>query len=262
MQAEDAHFKHGILACGLDLLIDLLRDLFHRLLDAGGMDAAVRNEALEREPRDLAPDGIEAREDDDFGRIVDDEFDAGRIFDGADVAPLAADDARLHVVVGQRHDGDRRFRSVVGRTALDGERDDVLGVEIRLVLGLLFEVPHLHRTVAAGLVEDLVGELGLGLLLGELGHALELLHHELMLMGELFARLFHLFEAAGEIVLLLFEIVELLGELGILSLERIFLFVEARFDALLLGALLLHFLFKLVSSFEFLLLGLEDRFFF
>ena len=83
-----------------------------------------------------------------------------------------------------------------------------------------------------------------------------------MLMGELFARLFHLFEAAGEIVLLLFEIVELLGELGILSLERIFLFVEARFDALLLGALLLHFLFKLVSSFEFLLLGLEDRFFF
>ena len=262
MQPEDAHFEHGVLARGFDLLIDLFGDLFHRLLDAGGVDAAVRNEALEREAGDLPSDGIEARKDDDFGRIVDDEFDAGRVLDGADVAPLAADDARLHVVVGQRHDGDRRLRSVIGCAALDGERDDVLGVEVRLVLCLLFEVPHLHRAVAAGLVQNFVGELRLRFLFGELGDALELLHHEFMLMRELFPRLFHLFEAVIQIVLLLFDAVELLGKFLIFPLERVFLLVEARFDALLLGALLLHFLLKLVSSFEFLLLGLEDRFFF
>ena len=111
MQPEDAHFEHGVLARSFDLLIDLFGDLFHRLLNAGGVDAAVRDEALEREAGDLPSDGVEARKDDDFGRIVDDEFDAGRVLDGADVAPLAADDARLHVVVGQRHDGDRRLRS-------------------------------------------------------------------------------------------------------------------------------------------------------
>ena len=151
---------------------------------------------------------------------------------------------------------------MVGCAALDGERDDVLGVEVRLVLCLLFEVPHLHRTVAASLVQNFIGELRFCFLFGELGDALELLHHEFMLMRELLPRLFRLFKAAIQVVFLLFDAFELLGKFLIFPLEGVLLLVEARFDTLLLGALLFHFLLKLVSSLEFLLLGLEDRFFF
>ena len=54
--------------------------------------------------------GIEAREDDCAGRVVDDEIDAGRLFERADVAPLAADDAPLQIVARQVDDRDGGLR--------------------------------------------------------------------------------------------------------------------------------------------------------
>ena len=152
MQPEDPHFEHGVLARRLNLLIEFLGDLFHRLLDAGGMDSAVLNQPFEGETGDFPSHGIEARKNDDFGRIVDDEFDSRCVFDGADVAPFPTDDARLHVVAGKRDDGNGRFRSVIGRAALDRKRNNVFRVEIRLVLRLLFDIAHLHRAIAAGFV--------------------------------------------------------------------------------------------------------------
>ena len=47
------------------------------------------------EARDLAADGIEARQDHGLRGVVDDEVDARRCFDGANVPALAADDADL-----------------------------------------------------------------------------------------------------------------------------------------------------------------------
>ena len=64
------------------------------------MDAAVLHQALEGDAGDLAADGIESREDDGLGGVVDDEVDAGRELEGADIAPFAADDAPLHVFTG------------------------------------------------------------------------------------------------------------------------------------------------------------------
>ena len=61
------------------------------------MDAPVLHEALERNARDLAPDGIEAGEDHCLRRIVDDEIDAGGQLQRADVATFAADDPAFHV---------------------------------------------------------------------------------------------------------------------------------------------------------------------
>ena len=60
------------------------------------------------------------------GRVVDDQVDAGGGLEGADVAALAADDAPLHVVVGEVHDRHRALDDVVGGDPLDGQRDDPL----------------------------------------------------------------------------------------------------------------------------------------
>ena len=109
--------------------------LLEHLLDAGRVDAAVRDEALERDAADLAADRVEAREDDGLGRVVDDQVDAGQLLEGADVAALAADDAALHVVARDVDDRDGRLGGVVGGDALDGDADDVAGLLVGLLAG-------------------------------------------------------------------------------------------------------------------------------
>ena len=77
--------------------------------------------------------GSKPGEDDRLGRVVDDQVDAGRLLEGADVAALAADDPALHLVGRQVHDRDRVLGGVVRGHALHRGDDDVAG----LVLGLL-----------------------------------------------------------------------------------------------------------------------------
>ena len=70
----------------------------------------------------------------------------------ADVAALAADDAALHLVVRQRHDGDGRLRGMIGRAALDGGGDDLAGERVGLVLVLLLDLLDLHGALVADVV--------------------------------------------------------------------------------------------------------------
>ena len=53
------------------------------------------------------------------GRVVDDQVDAGGLFEGADVAALAADDPPLHFVVGNAHRAGRRLGGMRGRVTLE-----------------------------------------------------------------------------------------------------------------------------------------------
>ena len=103
VQPRQAQIEGRLLARLLALLLDLRGGLLDHLLDARRVDAPVGDEAGERQPRDLAPHRVEAGDDHRLGRVVDDEVDAGGRLERADVAPLAADDAALHVVGGQRH---------------------------------------------------------------------------------------------------------------------------------------------------------------
>ena len=74
---------------------------------------------LSEMPGDLAADRIEAADDHHAGRVVDDDVDAGRFFEGADVAPFAADDAALHFVAGNIDGAGRGFGRVGGGVALN-----------------------------------------------------------------------------------------------------------------------------------------------
>src|SRR5450756_2034696 len=143
-------FLHGGLDLGFRLKV--------RLLDARRVDTPVGDELGEREARGLAAHPVEAREHHGLGRVVDDEVDARGVLEGADVAPLAADDAALHVVgrqVDHRHGG---LGDVVGGGALDGQREDVAGAAVgfaaRLFLDLADELGHLVARLVLRLLEQ------------------------------------------------------------------------------------------------------------
>jgi len=100
VQAGQADLVDGALAFLQDHALDFLARIFHQLLDAGRVDAAVNDQLGQRPLGDLAAHGVEAADGDGFRRVVDDDIDAGRLLKGADVAPVAADDPALHLIGG------------------------------------------------------------------------------------------------------------------------------------------------------------------
>ena len=131
-----ARLEHRLFARLFDGGVDLASDLVHHFLYAGGMDASVGDEFLESETRHFAPYGIEAGQRDDVRGVVDDEIDARRGLEGADVPAHASDDPALHFVVGECHYADGVLRRVIRRATLYGGGNDIL----RLADGVLFRL--------------------------------------------------------------------------------------------------------------------------
>src|SRR5205085_11662155 len=115
-----------------DLRVDFLARLVDDFLDTPRVDAAVGDELLQCQARDLAPNGIEAGYDDGVRSVVDDHVDAGGELERADVPAFAADDPPLHPVIRERHGGHRALSRVLGGDALNGEGDDLLSLPFRV----------------------------------------------------------------------------------------------------------------------------------
>ena len=242
----------GLLAGLAHDRVDLGAGLGDDLLDAAGVDAAVGDELGDRQPGDLAADRVEAGQDHGLGRVVDDQVDAGRLLEGADVAALAADDPALHLVRRQVDDRDGVLGGVVGGHALDRGDDDVAG----LVLGVLAGAPldragDLDRVVlgllADGLDEDVLGVLG--------RHVRDALEGGDLLAvgpGEVLAGLVELALAVEELAVALLEHVGALVEL-LVALE------EAALEAGQLGASGAGLFLGLALHAELLVLRLEDQ---
>ena len=145
----------GFLAGFANDAVDVALGFGDRLFDPRGMNAPVRDEAAEREAADFAAHRVEAGDGDDIGRVVDDQVAAERGFEGADVATLASDDAALHLVGRDLHDGDGGFGRDLGGDALNGGSDDLAGAFFGLVLGLLLG----FADKSTGLVGDLAFDL-------------------------------------------------------------------------------------------------------
>ena len=174
MEAVDAHLETGLVAFLLEMLLHVLLDLLHHFLDARGVDSPIRDQLLEGEAGDLAPVGIVGGDQDRFRRIVHDQIHAGVQLESADVPTLAADDAPLHVVGGQVHDGHRRLHRVVGGQALDGRGEHFPRLDLGRLLGFFLETHAEKLGLPAGLDLDLRHELALRLVGGQPGNSLEL----------------------------------------------------------------------------------------
>ena len=243
MQTAHARFQHGALALGADNGVHLAARLLHHLLDMGGVDAAVGNELLQSQTRHLAADGLEAGDGDGLRRVVDDDIGAGQRLQRADVAALAADDAALHLIVGQGHHADGDLRHMVGGAPLDSGGHDLAGALVGLVLGARLDLLDLQRRLVGDLGLHLRDQVILGLLRGEAGDALEHLGLAALDELDLLLLLVHGGVLLGKGFFLLFD------HLG-LVIEILFLLLQTALLLLLLGAALLHFLLVFAAVFQ------------
>ena len=181
------------------------------------MNTAVGNELLQSDARDLAANRIKRGNDNCLGRIVDDQIDTGRSFQRADIAAFTADDAALHVLIGQGDHRDGRLSDVIGSAALDRHGDDVARLLLGVVLGILLDLANEHAGVMVSVLLDALDDHVLRLILGHLRHTLQL-HAAL-----LFQVLHSLLGGFGRSLLTGGILLSLLGqavELILLALER------------------------------------------
>ena len=241
-----------------DLLLDLLLDLCHDLLDACWVDAAVGDELVECESCDFAAHGVESREDDRLGGIVDDDLDAGCGLQGPDVASFASDDAALYLVALDVEDRDGILDGCFGCDTLDRGYDDSFG---------LFRGGHLG--LLDGFV-DIGGGFGLGLglhvlhedVLGLLGaHSGDLFEADVLFASHLVDLLLLVLDELHLVLHLLLEPVvfpEPVFQVALLVLEVLFELFDALFA---LCEFLISFVdLSVVFAFQLdkLLLGLKD----
>ena len=136
------------------MLLQVFLCFLDDLLDPARMNAPVLDQLLERELGDLAPDAVEAGDDDHSRRVVDDHVDSGCLLEGTDVPPLTADDPPLHLIVGDIDRADGHLGGVRRRVALNRRGQDFAALLLAGLLndGLIFQDQASH--FAAQLVFD------------------------------------------------------------------------------------------------------------
>src|SRR5260221_424739 len=195
MQSVNASGVRRLLTGLHDGDVDLALRLVDHFLDAPGMDAPVRHELLQREPRHLAPDRIAARHHDGVLRVVDDHVHSRGEFERTDVPSLTPDDPTLHLVVRERHRGHGRFRRGIGGDPLNGEGHDLLCLTLPVAPRGLADLAQQSRGVRLRFLLQAPNQLSPGVLTGHARHLLQappLVGHEplellLTRLHELFA---------------------------------------------------------------------------
>ena len=146
MHAGNTELEEDLL-CFLDhQLIDILLDPLHDFLNPGRMDPSIGYEAFQRHLRDFPAQGIESGDHHRFGCLIHHQVHAGHGFERPDIAPFPADNAALHAVIRNRHDGNRGFGDIVPGDPLNRTGDDFFRLAIRSLLGLILNaLDHLGR---------------------------------------------------------------------------------------------------------------------
>ena len=172
-QGRDAGVVDSLLPCLAHYEIDFGAGLGHDFLDAARVDAAICHELGEGQAGHFPADRVEGADDDRFRRVVDDQVHASSLFEGADVAAFATDDASLHLVVGQMDGGDGVLGGVVGGDALHRRDDDLASSLVGLFPSLALYRLGQTDGVALRLVADGLEQMGLGLGGGHAADTLE-----------------------------------------------------------------------------------------
>jgi len=200
------------------------------------VDTAVLDELHHGPARDFAAHAVEGAHHDHAGGVVDDDIDAGRVLEGADVAAFAPDDASLHLVVRNVDGRDGRLTHVGGAGALDRGQHDFAAARVRLFLGLLDTSPDELVPLDGQLLLEPIEDLGLGLLAGEPGRLEQLGVDLFFALVEPAAPLGQGLLAVGELLFLIGKLAVALGCVSLPPLERVLLLGEPPFLATDLGA--------------------------
>ena len=255
----DIGLEHGTLALGLDGGVDLFLGLGNHFLNTGRVDTAVLDQLLQGNAGHLAADGVKAGDGDGLGGVVNDQVAAGKGLDAADVAAFAADDAALHLVVGEGYDRDGDLACVVGGTALDGGGDDLSRLFVRFFLVLGLDLLDLHGHLVGHIVTDVVDQVGLGLLHGKAGDLLQHFQLAFLDQGHFLLLCFHSGDLVVQGVALLLDGIDLPVKVFFLLLKAAFLLLQVRtaflYFPLIFGAAFVYFFLCLDESLSLLALG-------
>ena len=71
------------------------------LFDASRMDSTIGNQFFQRQSRDLPANGVEAGNDDGIRSVINDYVDARGELERANIPSFPANDASLHLIVGE-----------------------------------------------------------------------------------------------------------------------------------------------------------------
>src|SRR5258705_2900302 len=173
MESVDTALVSGLLTGLDDPRFDFLSRLVDDFLDAARVDAAIGDELLERQSRDLATDRIEARHHHRVRRVVDDHIDSCRQLEGANVPAFATDDASLHFIVGERYCRHCSLDALLCRDTLDRQRDDLFRLALCVPLGRLAYLADAVGGVGVRLFFHAMNELRLGVAGGDSGQLLD-----------------------------------------------------------------------------------------
>ena len=256
MQTVDTQVDGRALTRLDNLIIKLLLHLGHHFLDAGGVDATVAHQLVQGQAANLTTHGIEGRDDDGLGRVVDDDFHAAGSLQCTDVTTLTANDAALDVVVVDVEHRHAILDSRLGSHALNRLDDNLLSLRIGIELGLVDNLVDIAGSIGAGLVLQALHQTGLGLFSTQTGEFLQLLAlltlhllQFLLLDGKEFLLVVHallvlldLLLAAAQLFLALVERNLTLLQLVLTLLDALVALLNFLFEfTLLVQELLLHF---------------------
>ena len=163
MDGVNPHVKGGLLPGFLEGPLHLLGDLAHYLLNARRVDAPVGNEAFQGQPGYFPPQGGETGEDDSFRSVINDQIHPGGRLNSPDVAPFPADDAALHLIVGQGHHGNGVLGHIVPGVAFDGQSQDFTGLFVGRLPGFRLHQANEPGSRMAGLFLHIFQQQLLGL---------------------------------------------------------------------------------------------------
>ena len=107
MHAVNAQIKRGFFSFLFNDILQFLFSLFDNFLNAPGVDPPVGDQAFQGDLRGLPAIHVKARNGHRFGGVIDNDINARRGLQRADIAAFPSDDAAFHFIAGQRHDGDR-----------------------------------------------------------------------------------------------------------------------------------------------------------
>ena len=112
-------------------LLNRLPRLLYDFFDPSRVDAPVQNQLFHGNLRDRAADGVEPRQDDRFGRVVDRDVHSRGHFKGPDISALTPDNPPLHLVGRQAYDRNGGLDGMVRGQSLNRSGDDFPGFIVR-----------------------------------------------------------------------------------------------------------------------------------
>ena len=219
------------------------------------MNPAVGNQLLQRQTGNLPPHRLKAGNGNGLGGVVNDQIHARQRFNGADVAALPANDAALHLVIGQGNHTDGHFGHLIGGAPLDGLGNNFPGLGVALLFHARLHFLDLHGRLVGYFGLHLVNKVLLRFVGGEAGDALQHLRVAALDRLNLLALPVYSRVLLGQRILFLLYGLHLTIQVFFLLLQPVFLPLQVCAAGLL-------FLLILAAVFQNLFLGFQQGFLF